>query len=226
MTALSLNACAQSQAETIPPTTQEAATAETTISETTVAEILETYGDNTYSGKLSTGDTYTTLNVPDLSTGRLYTEEEAVEIDSFINSWRYKGEKEREELGREYVEYMVGSLAGSSFSEAEVGEIIEYILAEYPLSLTQESSDTPEQSSTKSSESPTKLASEPTTKSASESTKSSESPTQSVVEPEIEETLSPRDQAELDAILNRPLKDSVEVKNPGYIEGDINISGN
>lgn len=96
-----------------------------------VAEVLETYSDGSYSGQLDNGDTFTKLNLPTLSTGHQFTEEEAMEFEIINSTWKKDTEENRSLLGKEGLADLVSSLQG--FSDIEVGEMVDFILAETPI---------------------------------------------------------------------------------------------
>lgn len=100
------------------------------------AEVLETYSDGSYSGQLENGDTFTKLNLPTLSTGHQFTEEEAVELEIINSTWKKDTEENRSLLGREGLAELVSSLQG--FSDIEVGEMVDFILAETPIPESQQ----------------------------------------------------------------------------------------
>lgn len=93
---------------------------------TEVAEVVQVYGDNSYSGILSNGDAYRLLDLPKLSTGREFTEQEAMAYQVINDAWLASTEQVKAGTGLEEVRLGVEkSLVG--FSEDERREVVEYI---------------------------------------------------------------------------------------------------
>lgn len=112
---LALNGCAsKSQAETIPSTIAATTEAKTIPEETATLEEI------------------TKLNLPTLSTGRQFTEEEAMAYEAVYGNWESQSNENRVVLGRESLVELVQS-ALLDFTEQEVNEVTDFILTQLPI---------------------------------------------------------------------------------------------
>lgn len=112
---LALNGCAsKSQAETIPSTIAATTEAKTIPEETATLEEI------------------TKLNLPILSTGRQFTEEEAMAYEAVYGNWEAQSDENKVILGRESLITLVQS-ALLDFTEQEVNEVTDFILTQLPI---------------------------------------------------------------------------------------------
>lgn len=123
---LALNGCAsKSQAETIPSTI--AATTEAKTTEETTTTEAKTIPEET-----ATLEEITKLNLPTLSTGRQFTEEEAMAYEAVYGNWEAQSNENKVVLGRDSLITLVQS-ALLDFTEQEVSEVTDFILTQLPI---------------------------------------------------------------------------------------------
>ena len=123
---LALNGCAsKSQAETIPSTI--AATTEAKTTEETITPEAKTIPEET-----ATLEEITKLNLPTLSTGHQFTEEEAMAYEAVYGNWEAQSDENKVVLGRESLVELVQS-ALLDFTEQEVSEVTDFILTQLPI---------------------------------------------------------------------------------------------
>lgn len=225
---LALNGCAsKSQAETIPSTI--AAT-----TEETTTPVAKTIPEET-----ATLEEITKLNLPTLSTGHIFTEEEAMAYEAVYGNWEAQSDENKVVLGRESLVELVQS-ALLDFTEQEVNEVTDFILTQLPIPEVLETQ--PEESKQAPEESLSGVESKPVQSKPVQS-KPVTQPTQSkpvVNEPvqnnNADDTLTP-EQIAADEEFKRQLHEAAQnrgeinnvVINPGEAgyddSGEINIGG-
>ena len=226
---LALNGCAsKSQAETIPSII--AATTE----ETTTPEA------KTIPEETATLEEITKLNLPTLSTGHQFTEEEAMAYEAVYGNWEVQSDENKVVLGRESLVELVQS-ALLDFTEQEVNEVTDFILTQLPIpevletqpSVTEETTSVTEESLSGAESKP--VQSKPVqSKPVTQPTQSKPVVNEPIQQP-TESQLTPEEQAELDE-LNRLIQERGKnqvvneiVINPGEAgyddSGEINIGG-
>lgn len=231
---LALNGCAsKSQAETIPSTI--AAT-----TEETTTPVAKTIPEET-----ATLEEITKLNLPTLSTGRQFTEEEAMAYEAVYGNWEAQSDENKVVLGRESLVELVQS-ALLDFTEQEVNEVTDFILTQLPIPEVLETQPSgTEETTSVTEESLSGVESKPAQSKPVQSkpvqSKPVTQPTQSKpvvnepVQQPTESQLTPEEQAELDE-LNRLIQERGKNQvvndvgaNGGHagkpLEGEINISG-